>query len=141
MQEFILVVNDTAIQRKLFRQLLGLQGFRVMTAESKEAALAVLQEEKPLLIVMDVHLGEMDGLELTRELRAHCWAEGIPILLVSSLYKHLTKTEAQTVGARDFLQLPEELVGQLASGLQTEGNSERLKGNSERGESGRWEGQ
>ena len=34
-----------------------------------------------------------------------------------------------------------ELVGQLASGLQTEGNSERLKGNSERGESGRWEGQ
>ena len=95
MQEFILVVNDTAIQRKLFRQLLGLQGFRVMTAESKEAALAVAGavEEKPLLIVMDVHLGEMDGLELTRELRAHCWAEGIPILLVSSLYKHLTKTE------------------------------------------------
>lgn len=66
----ILVVDDNPVNLKLVRVLLAGEGYAVRTATNAEDALAMLEGFKPRLILMDVQLPGMDGLALTRQLKA-----------------------------------------------------------------------
>jgi two-component system, cell cycle response regulator DivK len=66
----ILIVDDNTVNLKLMRVLLTGEGYTVRTAADAEEALAVLREFVPRLIVMDIQLPGMDGLALTRKLKA-----------------------------------------------------------------------
>jgi two-component system cell cycle response regulator DivK len=66
----ILIVDDNAVNLKLMRVLLTGEGYTVRTAADAEEALATLREFPPRLIVMDIQLPGMDGLTLTRKLKA-----------------------------------------------------------------------
>ena len=68
--EPILIVDDNPINMKLARVLLTGEGYQVRTATDAEEALEVLQQFKPRLILMDIQLPGMDGLSLTRRLKA-----------------------------------------------------------------------
>ncbi len=68
--EPILIVDDNAINLKLARRLLTVEGYDVRTATDAEEALTVLETFHPRLILMDVQLPGIDGLELTRRLKA-----------------------------------------------------------------------
>ena len=68
--EPILIVDDNPINLKLARVLLTGEGYQVRTATDAEEALEVLQQFKPRLILMDIQLPGMDGLTLTRRLKA-----------------------------------------------------------------------
>ena len=68
--EPILIVDDNPINLKLARVLLTGEGYQVRTATDAEEALEVLQQFKPRLILMDIQLPGMDGLSLTRRLKA-----------------------------------------------------------------------
>ena len=66
----ILIVDDNPVNLKLMRVLLAGEGYTVRTAADAEEALAVLREFVPRLILMDIQLPGMDGLALTRKLKA-----------------------------------------------------------------------
>jgi two-component system, cell cycle response regulator DivK len=68
--EPILIVDDNPINLKLARVLLTGEGYQVCTATDAEEALEVLRQFKPRLILMDIQLPGMDGLTLTRRLKA-----------------------------------------------------------------------
>ena len=68
--ELILVVDDNPQNLKLTRVLLASEGYTVSTAEHAEEALRILETFMPRLILMDLQLPGMDGLELTRRLKA-----------------------------------------------------------------------
>jgi two-component system cell cycle response regulator DivK len=64
----ILIVDDNPVNMKLIRVLLSGEGYEIRTACDANEALAVLQEFRPDLILMDIQLPGIDGLELTRRL-------------------------------------------------------------------------
>lgn len=78
--ETILIVDDNPANLKLARVLLSGQGYDVRTAADAEEALALLQDFRPRMILMDIQLPGMDGLELTRRLKADPALQGVIIL-------------------------------------------------------------
>jgi CheY-like chemotaxis protein len=82
--EIILVVDDYQANLTLIRLLLTQSGYDVHTAPDAEQALAVLQQLRPALILMDIQLPGMDGLELTRRLRADPATRSLLIIAFSA---------------------------------------------------------
>jgi CheY-like chemotaxis protein len=82
--EPILIVDDNATNLKLARVLLRSEGYDVRIASDAEGALAVLADFRPALILMDIQLPGMDGLELTRRLKADPKTRGIAILALTA---------------------------------------------------------
>lgn len=78
--EAILIVDDNPVNLKLVQVLLSSQGYEVRSAGDAEEALAALREFTPRLILMDIQLPGMDGLELTRLLREDPAMRGVVIL-------------------------------------------------------------
>jgi len=76
----ILLVDDSVHNLKLTRFLLGQEGFDVKTAENAEQALIALGKHIPDLILMDIQLPGMDGLQLTRHLRRDPSLNAVPIV-------------------------------------------------------------
>ncbi len=80
----ILVVDDEAAIRNLLDDLLGDEGYVVYTASNGRAALEMVQQERPDLILMDVMMPELDGLETLRRLRAVEDSAVVPVILMSA---------------------------------------------------------
>lgn len=103
-------MNDDFAQRLLFEKLLLLEGYGVEVASDADEAIDRINEAPPDLILLDVHLEGMSGIELCGELRLIDELRLTPIVLVSAVYQ----TEEWAVrgllaGADDFIQMPERL--------------------------------
>ena len=86
--EAVLVVDDSPDNLVLTQFLLETDGFEVLTAENAEQALDVLRACRPELILMDVQLPGMDGLTLTRKLRADpAWSDVVIVALTAYAMK------------------------------------------------------
>jgi two-component system cell cycle response regulator DivK len=122
--ERILIVDDNASNVKLVRVLLERQGYDVQTAADAEDALRVLGRHKPRLILMDVQLPGMDGLELTRRLRADVTTKDIVILALTASATGGDEKKALAAGCDgsvakpiDIGSLPKEIAEYLAAAL------------------------
>jgi two-component system cell cycle response regulator DivK len=82
--ELILLVEDNEKNRKLAHDVLVHQGYRVVDAESAEEALRLVQAERPGLVVLDIHLPGMDGIEALRRLRDDPATRAIPVMAVTA---------------------------------------------------------
>jgi CheY-like chemotaxis protein len=80
----VLVVDDHADQRAIYRALLEHRGFHVLEAEDGEAAVRCAEADRPDLILMDVQLPWMDGWEITRRLKSVPRTAAIPVVAVSA---------------------------------------------------------
>jgi two-component system, cell cycle response regulator DivK len=76
----ILIVDDNPVNMKLIRVLLAGEGYEVRTASDATEALGILQAFRPGLILLDIQLPGIDGLELTRRLKSQPSTRDIPIL-------------------------------------------------------------
>ncbi|MGA2439402.1 MAG: response regulator [Tepidisphaeraceae bacterium] len=81
----ILVVDDTALERETVARLLELEGFQTIGASSGKEAYATLYSRKPDLVLLDLMMPEMDGIQLLRMIRRHPQWEGIPIIVLTGL--------------------------------------------------------
>ena len=82
--ELILLVEDNDKNRKLAHDVLVHQGYRVLDAESAEDALRLVREQPPSLVLMDIHLPGMDGIDALRRLRADPATSVIPVMAVTA---------------------------------------------------------
>jgi CheY-like chemotaxis protein len=102
----VLVVEDHPMNRKLVRDLLQFQ-FEVEEAESAEAALQHLRTHRPPdLILMDIQLPGMDGLALTRRLKADRNTASIPVVVLSAHALPRDMQQAREAGCVDYITKP-----------------------------------
>jgi CheY-like chemotaxis protein len=102
----VIVVDDNPINLKLLEIVLGEEGYDVRTAADAEAALALLQTFRPRLIMMDLQLPGMDGLELTRRLKADAATRNIIIIAVTSYAMKGDDQKAFAAGCDDYITKP-----------------------------------
>ena len=104
--EPILVVDDNPLNLKLARLLLDTESYEVRTAEHARAALAVLETFHPRLILMDIQLPGMDGLELTRRLRADPSLDDVIILALTAYAMKADEQKALDAGCDGYIAKP-----------------------------------
>ena len=117
----ILHVEDNASNRKIVRDLLASRGYRVVEALDGEQALAAAESERPNVILMDVQLPRVSGLEATRRIKARPDLRHIPIVAVTSFALSGDDQQAFAAGCdryvakpykpRELLRIIEERLG------------------------------
>jgi two-component system cell cycle response regulator DivK len=104
--EPILIVDDNPANLKLARVLLLGEGYAVRTAVDAEDALRLLQSFRPRLILMDIQLPGMDGLELTRRLKADAGTRDIVILALTAYAMKGDEEKARAAGCDGYVVKP-----------------------------------
>lgn len=125
----ILIVDDSPQNLKLARVLLTSQGFEVKTAVDAEDALKVLDSFAPRLILMDIQLPGMDGLELTRRLRLDPARRDIIIVALTAYAMMGDEEKAMAAGCDGYITkpidtnaLPKVVADYLSRGTSTRKN-------------------
>jgi two-component system chemotaxis response regulator CheY len=102
----VLIVDDSRSMRQLVRSALEAGGHEVHEGEHGRAALAVLQHQQVDLVVTDVNMPEMDGLELTRAIRQLEAHRFLPILILTTESGESIKNRGREAGATGWLVKP-----------------------------------
>ena len=124
MSATILIVDDQPINLKLASRVLEFQGYRVLQAADAEEAQAVLAQARPDLILMDLALPGMDGLTLTRKLKAEPATKGIPIVAMTAFAMKGDAAKAVAAGCEGYLTKPidtRKLAGLVAGWVKLAG--------------------
>jgi two-component system OmpR family response regulator len=119
----ILVVDDDAHIRQVLTFALGKAGMETVEAGDGEAALEQVEREKPDLVVLDINMPRMDGLEVCRRLRA---SGDVPILFLSSREDEIDRVVGLELGADDYVVKPfspREVVARVSAILKRGGRS------------------
>ncbi len=111
MEPLILIVDDEKPIRHFIKVSLEAQGYRCIEAENGKTALIGIASHRPELIILDLGLPDVDGLEVIRKARE--WAD-IPIIIVSARGQESEKVEALDAGADDYLTKPFSVAELLA---------------------------
>lgn len=114
----VLVVNHEPHLRRLLRTSLRAQGYRVLEAATGQEAIARVAARRPHVVLLDLELPDLDGLEILRRLRDWCMA---PIIVVSSRERAQEKIAALDGGADDYVAMPlslEELLARIRAILR-----------------------
>ncbi len=125
----ILVVDDEPANRALLRKLLVHHGYDLLEAEDGAAALASVEVEDPDLVLLDVMMPRVDGIEVCQRLRSQPRHAGLPILLLTALDRPEDRARGLEAGANDFLSKPFdelELAARIRSLLRTKALQDRL---------------
>ena len=112
----VLYVEDNEMNRKIVRDLLKRTTYRLIDAHDGEAGVALALEERPDLILMDVQLPKMSGIDATRVLRAQQATANTPILVITSFALSGDEQKARDAGATAYLAKPYspfELLGMI----------------------------
>lgn len=102
----ILYIEDNEYNRKIVRQLLARTSYRLVEANDGESGVAMAQQEIPQLILMDVQLPKMSGLDATRALKADPRTSHIPIIVITSFALSGDREKAAVAGADNYLAKP-----------------------------------
>lgn len=81
----ILVVEDEEAMRTALSDMIGFEGFTILGAKDGVEGLALARAEHPDLILLDILMPNMDGLEMLRELRADEWGRKVPVIVLSNV--------------------------------------------------------
>ncbi len=106
MRKKILVIEDEKDIQELLGHYLGREGFQVEAAGNGEAGLRKVREKKFDLILLDLMLPQMDGLEVCRALRSQAQTAGIPLIMVTAKREETDRVVGLEMGADDYITKP-----------------------------------
>jgi CheY-like chemotaxis protein len=107
----ILVVDDNPANVRLLSALLGAKGYAVRVAGDAKEARESIRAERPHLILMDIQLPDVDGLQLTREIKADPGLRDIPVVAVTSYAMKGDEQKALDAGCDGYITKPIDTRG------------------------------
>ena len=117
----LLIVDDVGANRAMMADLLCSLGFETAQATNGQEALDQVQSHPPALVLMDLSMPVMDGLEATRRIRANPDTQTLPIIALSANASQSDRAQAMAAGANHFIAKPFErgdLLGKLEQSLE-----------------------
>lgn len=114
----VLVVDDEPQIRRVMRTTLTAQGYTILEARNGLEAIAKMRSERPDLVILDMNMPNMDGLETCREIRS---TSSIPIIMLTVRSAEKDKVRALDAGADDYVVKPfgiEELLARIRAALR-----------------------
>lgn len=105
-QKYILVVDDSPEICLAIQDLLESEGYRVRTAYNGQACLDIVVGETPDLIILDVVMPEINGIEVCRRLKENLKTMGVPIIFVTGQYDYDSRILCKKAGGDEFLNKP-----------------------------------
>jgi two-component system cell cycle response regulator DivK len=111
--ELILLVEDNDNNRLLIRDVLEASGYRVAEAETAEDGLRMAAEQNPALILMDIHLPGMNGIEALQRLRADPATRAIPVIAVTASAMTQDRHQIMAAGFDGYQSKPISVKGFL----------------------------
>ncbi|MBU2025593.1 MAG: response regulator [Patescibacteria group bacterium] len=119
----VLFIEDDPDQVFLYREVFGIKGIDLKSAESGKRAMKMITEDKPDLILLDILLENENGLETLKELKRNENTKKIPVIVFTNYKGKETKEEALKIGARDFIiksqTVPEEMAAVVLRAMGT----------------------
>lgn len=130
----ILVVDDEQDLLDLIEYNLKKEGYRVLKAENGVEALEVAKDQKPDLVLLDIMMPKMDGLEVCRRMRSDGKLHHIPVIFLTARGDEKTEVEGLDLGADDYISKPistTKLISRIKAVLrrysETEGQVDKLE--------------
>ena len=123
----ILITDDEKSIRNTLREILEFENYNIMEAENGEKALATIQKEKIDLVILDIKMQGMDGIEVLERIKK--MEPGLPVIMISGHGTIKIAVEATKLGAFDFLEKPPDLNRLLISIRNGLNSSELIKEN------------
>ena len=104
--EVVLVVEDDSKSRKLVRDLLTFKGYEIIEAVTGEEGVGLAQERRPNLILMDIRLPGIDGIQALGRLRAEVATQGIPVMAMTASVMSVDRQRVLDAGFDAFQSKP-----------------------------------
>jgi two-component system, cell cycle response regulator len=130
----ILVADDEPINRSLIQRRLEREGYRVFVAENGQAAVEMTRETLPDLVILDVMMPEMDGLEACRLIKEDERTRDLPVIFLSARDETEMKVNGLTLGANDYISKPfkaEELLARVSVAIRLKRERDQLRATAE----------
>ena len=107
----ILIVEDNDKNRKLVRDVLTFKGYEVIESETGEEGVRLAQERRPSLVLMDIRLPGIDGVEALRRLRAEQTTRGIPVMAMTASVMSEDRQKIMAAGFDGYQAKPIDVTG------------------------------
>ena len=111
--ELILIVEDNEKNLKLVRDLLQVSGYQTLEAITAEDGIEIAMESRPALILMDIQLPGMSGIEALKVLRADPITQNIPVIAVTASVMNQDSKDIKAAGFDSYQRKPIEIKGFL----------------------------
>ncbi|MGE5375610.1 MAG: response regulator [Bacteroidota bacterium] len=102
----VLIIEDETDAADLFAEMMRVSGFRVLKLNSSAPALAMMTAEKPDVVILDIMMPEMSGLDILRQMRRNPDLKGIPVVVVSAMSLPADIKSGMEAGASMYLTKP-----------------------------------
>jgi two-component system cell cycle response regulator DivK len=113
MAKKVLIVEDNELNMKLFHDLLDAQGYETLQTREGLEALSIAREQRPDLILMDIQLPEISGLEVTKWLKEDDELAGIPVVAVTAFAMKGDEERNRQGGCEAYISKPISVTGFL----------------------------
>jgi len=106
MAKKVMIVEDNELNMKLFRDLVQVSGYETLLTRSGLNVPELARTHRPDLILMDIQLPEVSGLEVTKQLKADAELKAIPVIAVTAFAMKGDEEKIRAAGAEDYMSKP-----------------------------------
>ena len=114
----ILVAEDDLTLRDMYQARLEAGGYRVLLAANGEEALKILEQEKPDMLLLDIMMPKINGLDVLEKMKKNPTTKDVPVIILTVLIQDQTRVKGLMSGADDYLIKSETMPGEVVKKIE-----------------------